>query len=395
MGTRLLKAVLDFLASYLFACILLIILFALTLFGTLEQVDHGLYEVQKRYFESIFFLVRVGDRLALPMPGAALVMGLLAVNLLLGGLLRIRKGWSTAGVIVVHVGIAMLLAAGLVKQVFSQEGNLRLFEGERSDEYVSYYLWEVAIFRADERRDVREHIIPHGAFTDLEGDRWAEFTSAELPFVVKLSHFTKNCRPLPKGPMWDTPHPVVDGWALRDQALEAEAEFNVAGVYVTVSEPGGEEQRGILWGAERYPWVYESKDGRWAFTLRHTRYKMPFEIVLDDFTRELHPRTGIAKSFMSDVTKVEDGEERRIRIEMNEPLRHEGLVLFQASWGPGDAGPDDPLFSVFAVVRNPSDYWPVWSCIVIGVGLAFVFIRKLVLFLGSQKRLRAAASTSP
>ena len=41
---------------------------------------------------------------------------------------------------------------------------------------------------------------------------------------------------------------------------------------------------------------------------------------------------------------------------MNEPLRDGGLVLYQASWGPvGRAGPATPLFSTFAVVRNPAD----------------------------------------
>jgi hypothetical protein len=37
-----------------------------------------------------------------------------------------------------------------------------------------------------------------------------------------------------------------------------------------------------------------------------------------------------------------DEREERVRIQMNEPLRSEGLVLFQSSWGPQDAGPAGP-----------------------------------------------------
>ena len=74
---------------------------------------------------------------------------------------------------------------------------------------------------------------------------------------------------------------------------------------------------------------------------------------------------------------------------MNEPLRTDGLVLFQANWGPQNAPPGTPLFSGFAVVRNPSDYWPLYACIVIGLGLLGVFLPRLFQFAGRQQRQRA------
>jgi len=53
------------------------------------------------------------------------------------------------------------------------------------------------------------------------------------------------------------------------------------------------------------------------------------------------------------------------------------LVLYQASWGPSNAHPGQPLFSTFAVVRNPADQWPLVSCIVIALGLVWHFGRML------------------
>ena len=53
--------------SYGTACVLLVFLFLLTLFGTLEQVEHGLYEVQKKYFESWFLMHQLGP-ISLPLP---------------------------------------------------------------------------------------------------------------------------------------------------------------------------------------------------------------------------------------------------------------------------------------------------------------------------------------
>ena len=76
---------------------------------------------------------------------------------------------------------------------------------------------------------------------------------------------------------------------------------------------------------------------------------------------------------------------------MNEPLRHGGLVLFQSSWFPQDK--EIPrMYSVFSVVRNPSDYWPLYSCIVIAVGLLLAFAPKLLRFVRSQNQHRARAN---
>jgi hypothetical protein len=121
---------------------------------------------------------------------------------------------------------------------------------------------------------------------------------------------------------------------------------------------------------------------------------MPFTIRLEDFRKEDHPGMDLARSFESDVVQVEDGRERPVRIQMNEPLRDGGLVLFQSSWGPSNARPGDPLFSTFSVVRNPSDHWPLYACIVIGVGLLIAFAPKLFKFVRVQNAARARPQTS-
>src|SRR4030095_16812786 len=48
------------LSSFGFAAILLVFLMLLTWLGTLEQVEKGLYETQKKYFESIFLVHDAG-----------------------------------------------------------------------------------------------------------------------------------------------------------------------------------------------------------------------------------------------------------------------------------------------------------------------------------------------
>ena len=52
----LLRNLYRFLSSYGLSCVLFFLLFLLTLMGTLEQIHLGLFDVQKKYFESVFLI---------------------------------------------------------------------------------------------------------------------------------------------------------------------------------------------------------------------------------------------------------------------------------------------------------------------------------------------------
>jgi hypothetical protein len=371
------RAVLRVLSSIGLSFSLLVMLGILTWLGTLEQVEHGLFEVQKKYFDS-FVLVHDFGPLAVPLPGANLVLSILFLNLLIGGVIRLRKSIATAGILVGHIGILILLAAGFVKLYYSEEGHVTLYEGESASHFQSYHRWELVVVEDLRDGTAREHIVPQEDFLDATTAVPRRLESAALPFALEVRHVMPNCQPLPKGPMFDVPVPVVEGVFLRAEEKDPTAEFNVAGAYVTVVQRDGARQEGILWGAERSPMVVRADGKDWMIGLRHERYPMNLTLKLDDFRKEDHPRMGLAKSFESDVTVREDGTTRGVKISMNEPLRSAGLVLYQASWGPSNAKPGDDLFSTFAVVRNPSDQMPLIGCIVIALGLVFHFGRKLV-----------------
>ena len=379
-------AVVKVLSSFGLSCALLLLLGLLTWLGTLEQVDHGLFEVQKRYFES-FFLLHSWGPLKIPLPGANLVLSVLFLNLMVGGILRLRRGTATVGILITHLGIGLLLVSGFVKMYYSQDGHLALYETESSNEFQSYYRWEIAVSEYLAEGELREHLVPEEDFLDAVGSRTVTLTSPDLPFDLAVNHFMANCRPMLKGPMFDVEVPVVDGAFLRPLQLSKTAENNVAGLYVEVRDKQGEAvQPGILWGLESEPLLVSSGGRSWAIGLRHERYSMPFTIVLDKFTKKDHPRMTMAKEFSSDVTVVEGEAQRPIKISMNEPLRDEGLVLYQASWGPSNARPGDPLFSTLSVVRNPADQYPLYACIVIAAGLLVHFMRKLTRYVRSEAR---------
>ena len=128
-------------------------------------------------------------------------------------------------------------------------------------------------------------------------------------------------------------------------------------------------------------------DETWSIDLRKRRFPLPFTVRLDDFRKEEHPGTTMAKTYESSITQRVDRDDRRIEIKMNAPLRDRGYVLFQSGWGPQTPGEHSRYYSIFAVVRNPSDDWPLWSCLIILLGLLIHFTMKLKRYIQREARV--------
>jgi cytochrome c biogenesis protein ResB len=120
--------------------------------------------------------------------------------------------------------------------------------------------------------------------------------------------------------------------------------------------------------------------------MRKRLWPMPFTVQLDEFTAEFHPGTMKPAKFVSKITRVENGGEAKVTIQMNEPMRYEGLTFFQASYGPPGAGPGQRMYSVFEIVKNPADKWPEYSLYVVTFGMLVTFLIKLGTYLAANSR---------
>jgi len=387
--------VLRFLSSYGLSVIVLLLLGVLTFLGTWEQRTSGIYQVQQEYFESIFLVVHLPGGIPIPLPRAYLLMVVLFVNLLLGGILRAHWNWRVAGVIIAHLGILFLLLSSFVSLTNAVHGNVTLYVGEQTDEFRSHYLWEIALFPAPgtpDRKPVRESLIPHDEFAEMDFDESRLFRGAEIPFELTIRSVMENSRAVPEGARPPT-NPVVDGIFLEWIKSEKETEQNLLGAYVDVLVKGAEAPTTmLLWaqnGRNPAPLFVDANGARWAVELRKKRSNLPFALRLDKFTHEYYPGTRMPRTYMSDVTKIEDGTERKVKIEMNQPLRQKGFTVYQSNWGPPGAGKGAKLYSGFSVVTNPSDQWPLIACIVIGIGLFVHFTRMLFLYLRRETGARS------
>lgn len=382
-----LRRVIDALASYKLACLLFVLLLLLTFLGTLEQVEHGIYEVTQRYFESIVVIYPFLGFIPIPLPGAYLLLALLSVNLFLGGVVRMRKNARTYGVLIAHIGILLLIAAGFVKHQYARDGYISLYEGERAHEYESYFDWEFAIWR-DADGPTREYLIDADRVGRSRGGRWT-FRHPEIPFELTVANYLRNSVPRRLAPA-TADAGADDGFALEPLPLEVEAEANLPGAYAILREPDGTEHEALLWGGARHPFSVEIDGAVWSVDLRRLRRAMPFTIALNRFVHAFHPNTTIPSMFMSEVTRIEEGVAQDVQISMNEPMRHRGYTLYQASWGPQDAPPGAPLFSTFAVAWDPAEDLPLWACVVITIGLVFHFGVMLTRYLRRENRRQAS-----
>ncbi|MFZ4767721.1 MAG: hypothetical protein ACOYMN_22470 [Roseimicrobium sp.] len=155
----------KFFSSFALATTVLSLLLLVTWLGTLEQVEHGLFETQNKYFSSMWItsidMACCLRAMHLPhasawnlpvlLPGGFLLMIVLSINMTLGGLVRLRKEavWlallpfrlvtgrfaaltpvpRAVGVFIAHFSIVFMLFAGLVEYGFKQDGAVALREG--------------------------------------------------------------------------------------------------------------------------------------------------------------------------------------------------------------------------------------------------------------------------
>src|SRR5262245_11430002 len=128
------------LASLRLTVVLLLLSMGLVLFGTLAQVDNGVWTVVDRYFWSIFVWVpaqifvprsiKIPTWICFPYPGGKLVGFLLLVNLLAAHGTRFKISWRRTGIWLIHGGLILLLVGEVVTRTRAREYRMAIDEGK-------------------------------------------------------------------------------------------------------------------------------------------------------------------------------------------------------------------------------------------------------------------------
>ncbi len=347
------KRIIKLLSSVKITVVCLLLLFILTFWGTVAQVEHGLYAAQERYFFSFLFKI-FG---VLPFPGAQLVLWVLFVNLIASWVAHLRKirGWRSWGLKISHAGILFYLISAYVVFHVAQESHVHLMEGEGTNVSSSYHEWELAYWKeTGHERKVTAYDVTHVR----PGDSLA---MGEVTVVVE--QFFANCAAFK---IKDGKKRLIINESgidkLEKRGKLPEREKNIAGGIFRIGQATI-----LLCGAETTP----TKIGDRYFILRHKRWPLPFVLRLKEFKVSFHPSTSIAKSYESLVEIIKDGVHRDVRIYMNNPLREKEYAFYQASYQIDARGRE---YSTLAVVRNSGQWLPYLACLMVLVGLSMHFL---------------------
>ena len=365
------------LASLKLTIVCLACAMVLVFFGTLDQVQIGVYEAQLRYFKSFFLYFSMpGSQLRIPwFPGGYTLGGILLVNLIAAHLSRFKLSWKKAGILVLHSGLILLLIGQLVTSVFEEESQVQLDQGQTKNYSESPYLDELAIIDSS------------GANTDevisVPASRLAKGRSISLPgegLTLQVDDFYENAALVGPNqlPSENYPHLRVGPMAVAVSIPRTykQDERNQPAASVSLMQNG--QQIGSWSLASGFPQPIQFRAGPkpFAIVLRPKRYYRPFSITLEEFRHDRYAGTEIAKNFSSKVRLVDPSvhENREALVFMNHPLRYAGLTFYQAGFGNNDTT------TVLQVMKNPSWLVPYISCGMMALGLVIQFGMHLVSF---------------
>ena len=367
---------LKLLSSVRITVVCLFLLFVLIFWGTVAQVQQGLYVAQERFFNSFFFLA---DGF-LPFPGAQLVLWVLFVNLLAMTITRFStyRKWSYAGVLIVHFGLLLYFAAAFIVFQVSRESNVHLTEGEATNVSTSYIQWELAYWTGPDGTigagESQHHQVTAVDTNDFKPGYEIPFVNKD--FALKVKQFYPNSDAFSSSEKRSPRILNASGISLlTPKPLLKERGQNIAGGIFDVQFKSHDYTL-ILFGTESQATAVTIGDKVYHFSLRHKRYLLPFTIKLDHFKVEFHPGTDMAKSYESLVTLSTGALQRQVRIFMNNPLRYKDYTLYQASYDVDSVGRQ---YTTLAVVKNFARLLPYVACFIVFFGLALHFLTQAFL----------------
>lgn len=385
------------LTVWLFALSLLLIFF-----GTLAQMDQGIYTVLQTYFRTWFtwipwqLFVRFGQVFlnisptlevsgAFPFPGGWTLGVALLANILAAHAVRFKVSWKRSGVLILHAGIIIMMLGEFVAGAFQTEGRMQIEEGQTANFTDDYHKVEVVFIDSSDSKEDKVIVVP-GRFLKTGETIHHEL----LPFDVVVKEYMPNS----SFPESISKQPNIKNLADHGDGLHrvavsvppvsgTKSEIDVPAAYIELKpKDASSSSLGTYLVSGYLPDSTQTVavgDKSYQVLLRFAREYRPFSLKLLEFRFDRYQGTGIAKNYSSKVV-LNDPEkgvkDREVLIRMNEPLRYRGEAFFQA-----DFNHQTEKGTVLQVVRNPGWLMPYISCIVVAFGMLVHFIQHLVVFL--------------
>ena len=364
-------------------------LFALAMvivfWGTISQVDNGLWTVVQKYFRSFFVWVPLRvvlfnqieeNGVVLPFPGGWAIGLAMLINLLAAHAVRFKLAWNRGGVIIIHLGIIVIMVSEFITGTYAVEGQMLIQIGTSVNQVIHPGTAEFVVIhtkdaKTDEVISVPRKYLKPGAVID----------DPRLPFVMQITQYMVNSGVGPAKPA--DVDPDTKGLARTYVAFEQKEIAGVAqnqrhdapSMYAYLTDRKGNKLGKWLFTA-----LLENQDATidgklYNINLRFKQTQRDFSIYLKDFKHDVFPGTTTPKDFHSSIRLTDEGAgiiNREDEIYMNSPLTYKGETFYQQSWT------TDPMTrkangTILQVVRNPGWSMPYIACFMVGFGMLYHF----------------------
>jgi len=355
----------------------------LVFWGTLAQVDLGLFKAQNEFFRSFFvYWGPKGANWKIPIfPAGYTVGGVLLINLIAAHISRFKFTRKKLGIWLVHFGIILLLLGQLLTDMLSRETTLRLREGEARNYTETDREAELAVVDTSDQAVDTVFAIPQHLLATRK-----EIQHANLPFTIRVKDFYANSRVQERQAESLAPPAASRDIGQRaavnelPRVTDMEKRDVPSGVVELVT-PQGSIGTWLVSEFIDVPQTFTLGDRSFALSLRMRRHYKPYSVQLLKFQHDVYRGTDIPKNFSSRVllARPDTGEKREVLIYMNNPLRYAAETYYQSGFDEDNKG------TILQVVHNPSWLTPYLSCILVAAGLLIQFLTHLFGFATKRK----------
>lgn len=318
--------------------------------------------------------------------------GVAGLVLLAGCALAFRK---RAGIVLLHAGVALVMANELVVHSLHTEGQMNIREGETVNFVQDIRTVELAIVDPSDPKTDDVVVVPRSF---LKGEQTIR---DGLPFEVTVVDYLQNAELRKAKPDDKNPATAGAGLVWKAERRKAGAGTDVGGkvdttaIYATLKPSGGGEPLGTyLFDVELTPQQVKVGDKTYEVALRFKRNYKPYTVRLDDVRADNYLGTKTPKNYSSDIHLADksQGVDREVKIWMNNPLRYGDETFYQSQYNVDEKGRE---ITTLQVVTNTGWMIPYVACMLVGTGMLAQFSGTLFRFLRRRNELPLEPEVEP
>ncbi len=259
-----------------------------------------------------------------------LIQATLAGGILLGGCLLLFK--KRAGIVLLHAGVLLLMANEIVVDQLHEEASMTLFEGDTANFVRDIRSAELAIVDRSGKEKDQHFVVPDSILKSSARNK--EIISDEqLPVDLLVRKYYPNAEIRQRNKDDDNPSTAGVGVNQSIVPLKSssgtDSDVNYAAAYVDVLEKETGKKIGTYLLSAFMDSMGEANqfqvgDRSYEIGLRFKRIYKPYSIHLIDVRKDDYIGTSTPMNYSSEIRLVDKdrGEDRQVKIWMNNPLRY-------------------------------------------------------------------------